>query len=141
MAYSTLDDLLALLPEATLIKLSNDQAGATAVDMTVVAAAIAQGDSAIDGYVNRSDAPLYPVPVLVKNISANLAIFNLYRRRNQVPDIWASQYKLDVATLEKIASGKIVLDGDVVPAPAPQQTLAHSPAKVLSGQGGLLEGF
>lgn len=140
--YSTLDNLLALLPEAALIKLSNDQSGATAVDMTTIEAAIAQGDTVIDGYVGvQRQVPLDPVPGLIKTISANLAIFNLYRRRNQVPEIWESQYKADVAVLVKISTGQISFGGDDKPAPAPQQTLAHSPVKVLSGKGGLLEGY
>lgn len=142
MAYSTLDNLLALLPEATLIKVSNDQGGATAVDMTTISAAIAQGDSIIDGYVGvQRQVPLDPVPGLIKTISANLAIFNLYRRRNQVPEIWENQYKADMAVLTKIASGQISFGSDTKPAAAPEQTLASSPVKVLSGPGGLLEGF
>lgn len=142
MAYSTHDTLLALLPEAALIKLSNDQPGATAVDMTTVSAAIAQGDSVIDGYVGvQRQVPLDPVPGLIKTISANLAIFNLYRRRNQVPEIWESQYKADVAVLVKISTGQISFGSDVKPQAAPGQTLAHSPGKVLSGSGGLLEGY
>jgi phage gp36-like protein len=142
MAYSTLDNLLALVPEDTLIELSSDEDDAIAVDMTVISAAIAQGDSVIDGYVGvQRQVPLDPVPGLVMTISANLAIFNLYRRRNQVPDIWESQYKADVAVLVKISTGQISFGSAVEPAPAPQQTLAHSPGKVLSGAGGLMEGF
>ncbi|MBU1565579.1 MAG: DUF1320 domain-containing protein [Proteobacteria bacterium] len=142
MPYSTLDNLLALLPEAGLIKLSNDQAGATAVDMTTISAAIAQADQVIDGYAGvQRQVPLDPVPGLITTISANLAIFNLYRRRNQVPEIWASQYKADIAVLVKISTGQISFGSDVKPTAAPQQTLAHSSKKVLSGAGGLLEGF
>lgn len=140
--YSTLEDLQGLLPEETLIKLSNDQGGATAVDMTIISAAIAQADQVIDGYVGvQRQVPLDPVPGLIRTISANLAIFNLYRRRNQVPEIWANQYKADTAVLVKISTGQISFGSDVKPAAAPQQTLAYSSKKVLSGVGGLLEGF
>ena len=142
MAYSTIDNLLALLPAAALIKLSNDQAGAIAVDMTTIAAAIAQADTVIDGYVGvQRQVPLDPVPGLIRTISANLAIFNLYRRRNQVPEIWESQYKADIGVLLKISTGSISFGSDVTPAAPPQQALAQSSGKVLSGPGGLLEGF
>lgn len=142
MAYSNIDNLLALLPEDTLIELSSDAADAIAVDMTVVSAAIAQGDSVIDGYVGvQRQVPLDPVPGLITTISANLAIFNLYRRRNQVPDIWESQYRSDVAVLVKISTGQISFGGDVESAAPPQQALTHSPGKLLGGSGGLLEGF
>lgn len=142
MAYSTLDNLLALLPEAALIKLSNDQAAATAIDTANTAAAIAQADRMIDGYVGvQRQVPLDPVPGLISIISANLAIYNLYRRRNQVPEIWESQHKADVGVLVKISEGRISFGGDVKPAAAPQQALAHSSKKTLGGSGGLLERF
>ena len=140
--YSTLENLLALLPEAALIKLSNDQAGATEVDAANIAAAIAQADRVIDGYVGlQRTVPLDPVPGLIPIISANMAIYNLYRRRNQVPEIWENQYKADVAVLVKISTGQISFGGDVKPAAPPQQALAHSSKKVLGGDGGLLEGY
>ena len=142
MAYATLDNLLALLPEETLVKLSNDQGGANAVDTDNIDAAIVQADRVIDGYVGvQRTVPLDPVPGLIATISANLAIFNLYRRRNQVPEIWESQYKADLAVLTKISTGQISFGGDVQPAAAPERTLAHSSGKVLSGKGGLLEGY
>ena len=142
MAYSTIDNLLALLPEETLVKLSNDQGGATAIDTVNIDAAIAQADRVIDGYVGvQRQVPLDPVPGLISTISANLAVFNLYRRRSQVPDIWENQQKADLAVLVKISTGQISFGGDVKPSSPPQQTLAYSSDKVLSGKGGLLEGF
>lgn len=140
--YSTLDNLLALLPAETLVKLSNDQVGAAAVDQDNIDAAILQADRVIDGYVGlQRTVPLDPVPGLIATISANLAVFHLYRRRNQVPDIWENQYKADMAVLVKIGEGKISFGGDVQPAAPPQQTLAHSSKKTLGGSGGLLEGY
>lgn len=142
MAYSTLTDLKALVPEEILIKLSKDQAGATEIDAGNIAAAIAQADRIIDGYVGvQRQVPLDPVPGLISIISANLAVYNLYRRRNQVPEIWESQYKADVAVLVKISTGQISFGGDVVPAAPPAQALTHSSKKTLGGSGGLLEGY
>lgn len=142
MGYSTLPDLLALLPEETLVKLSNDQGGATTVDAANIEAAIAQADRIIDGYVGlQRSVPLDPVPGLIRIISANLAVCHLYRRRNQLPEIWESQYKADLAVLAKIASGQLSFGGDGKPAAPPQQTLAHSSKKTLGGAGGLLEGY
>ena len=142
MPYSAIDNLLPLLPEATLIKLSNDESGATAIDTANIAAAIAQADLTIDGYVGvQRQVPLDPVPGLIRIISANLAVYNLYRRRNQVPEIWESQYKADVAVLVKISTGQISFGGDVAPAAPPTQALTHSSKKTLGGSGGLLEGY
>jgi len=143
MAYSTKEDLEAILPEKTLIKISNDQSGATAIDTTNIDKAINQGDRLIDGYVGlQREVPLSPVPGLIKNMSAQFAIYFLYRRRNQVPEIWQNQYKADVAVLVKMGEGKITLGGsEAKPADPPQQALAHSSKKVMGGTGGLLEGF
>lgn len=143
MSYSELNDLLALLPEETLVKLSNDQGGAGAVDQDNIDAAILQADRVIDGYVGlQRTVPLDPVPGLVKTISANLAVFHLYRRRNQVPEIWENQYKADLAVLMKIGEGKIGFGSSIEkPQPPPGQVLSHSSSKILGGSGGLLEGF
>lgn len=142
MAYSSSEDLKALLPEKTLIKISSDQSGATELDMTNVDKAIAQGDRLIDGYVGlQKEVPLSPVPGLIAVMSAQFGIYFLYRRRNQVPDIWQSQYKADVAVLVKMGEGKISLGAADKPAPAPAKVLSHSSGKVMSGSGGLLEKF
>lgn len=142
MAYSTVDNLLPLLPEATLIKLSNDESGASSIDAANVSSAIAQADLTIDGFVGvQRQVPLDPVPGLIRIISANLAVYNLYRRRGQMPEIWESQYKADMAVLTKISTGQISFGSDVKPAAPPAQTLAHSSKKTLGGSGGLLEGY
>ncbi len=143
MAYSTIEDLEAILPEKTLIKISNDQSGATAIDMTNIEHAISQGDRLIDGYVGlQREVPLSPVPGLIRNMSAQFAVYFLYRRRNQVPEIWQNQYKADVAVLVKMGEGKITLGpGENGSTEPPQQALAHSGKKEMGGSGGLLEGF
>ncbi len=142
MAYAQLTQLLALLPEETLIKLSSDQTGAAAVDAATIDAAIAQADQVIDGYVGmQRTVPLDPVPGLIRTISANLAVYFLYRRRNQVPEIWESQYKADLAVLVKISTGQIGFGSAGTKQDPPGQTLASSSGKVFGGPGGLLEGF
>lgn len=142
MSYSSLDDLLALLPEELLVRLSNDLAGAGSVDQDNIDAAIRQADQTIDGYVGlQRTVPLDPVPGLIRTISANLAVYFLYRRRNQVPEIWENQYKADMAVLVKIGEGKLSFGSAEKPSPPPGQVLAHSSGKILGGQGGLLEGF
>ncbi|SHH33379.1 gp436 family protein [Desulfofustis glycolicus] len=142
MAYAQLTDLVALLPEETLIKLSNDQAGAEAVDDATIAAAIDQAGRVIDGYVGlQRTVPLDPVPGLIRTIAANLAVFFLYRRRNQVPEVWEKQYQADLAVLVKISTGQIGFGATEKTESPPGQTLAASSGKVYGGPGGLLEGF
>ncbi|PID77569.1 MAG: hypothetical protein CSB24_00770 [Deltaproteobacteria bacterium] len=145
MAYSSIEDLKKLVPEATLITLSNDQPGAAVIDEENAKGAIAKADSIIDGYVETGGRPLplNPVPGLIKTISANIAIYHLFRRRNQVPEIWQEQYKADMAVLTKISTGQIGFGGDAGGSGAekPAKTITASAPKVMSGKNGLLSRY
>ena len=115
--YSTAEELKLLLSEKELVQLSSDgRVGRWADDavQAVLAEAIDQADSEIDGYLSLVvDVPLAVPPRLVNNFSAKIAVYNLLRRRPTVPDHWASEYKRCLALLERIAEGKlkIPLDG------------------------------
>lgn len=142
MGYCTLDDLRGLIEERHLVALSNDQPGATAVNQTNIDAAISQADKVIDGYAGvQRTVPLDPVPGLIRTLSANLAVFFLYRRRGQVPEIWEQQYRNDVQVLIKISTGNISFGAAVQPEPPPERALTASSPKALGGSGGMLEGF
>ncbi len=110
-AYCDLEDMKKLLPEAMLINLSNDTAGATAVDQDNIDEAIDQADREIDAYLHIAghSVPIDPVPPLVKNLSAKMAIWNLHLRKYFDSDIWRETYKSCIRTLERIAEGKLSL--------------------------------
>jgi len=113
MAYSTLADVQDQLSEAELIGLTDDAAAGT-VDADVVARAVADADEEIDGYVgNRAKVPLSPVPGIVRKISVDVAIYNLYaRRHNSIPEIREKRYDNAVKFLGKVAMGAITLGAD-----------------------------
>lgn len=141
--YSTLADIQRLIEDRHIITLSNDDPTATEPHEPTITAAIEQADRLIDSYAGlQRIVPLSPVPELVKTLSATLAVFFLYRRRGQVPEIWEQQYKNDCAVLQKIGEGKLTFGaaktGREVP---PERALTSSSAKTLGGSGGLLEGF
>ena len=106
--YSTIADLKKLMPEAQLLELSDDGVDSPTPE-EVMAEAIEQADREIDGYLNAVlPVPLDPVPPLVANISAKIAIWNLYRRRTHLdPGSWGDEYPRQLRLLEKIAEGKI----------------------------------
>ncbi len=144
MAYSNIDDLKELLPESILVEISNDQVAADEIDMNAIEAAIRKADSMINGYVGvQKQVPLDPVPGMIKTISANLAVYNLYRRRNMVPEIWQDQYKADTAVLLKISSGQISIGVAATERKkeSPAQALTHSSPKKMGGSGGLLNNY
>jgi phage gp36-like protein len=108
MPYSNLADIKKLIPEETLIQVTDDE-GAGIVVEARIDEAIAQADSEIDAYLGtRYDVPFATVPDVVKKISVDLAIYNLYSRRvEEIPATRADRYKNSIKLLEGIRDGKI----------------------------------
>lgn len=116
--YATVDDLLKLLPESQALGLADDDLSGSLADpavATVLAEAIEQADREIDAYVGAvRPVPLDPVPALVANISAKLAVHNLYLRRQGLdePDVWQRETARCLRLLEQVATGKIALGAE-----------------------------
>lgn len=107
--YCTLDDLKKALPEAILIRLTDD-AGTGAIDETKTSEALTSAAEEIDTYIGgRVKLPISgtPPPILGK-INADIAIYNLYSRvKEEIPQTRADRYKNAVRLLEKISKGEI----------------------------------
>lgn len=118
MAYCVQTDIVNQLDTTTLIQLTDD-AGAGAVDATVVTRAIADADATIDAYCQgRYTVPLSPVPVKIRQVSVDIAIYNLFSRRDDTaPETRKDRHKEAIRFLERVADGKIDL-GAATPAPA-----------------------
>lgn len=116
MAYSSLDDIKKLLPEETLIQLTDDE-GLGLVNQTRVDEAISQADAEIDSYCGgRYKAPLATVPDIVKKLSVDIAVYNLYSRHvEKMPDTRTERYKSAIRHLEGISKGTISLGIDPAP--------------------------
>lgn len=116
MAYCTQTDILNQLDQTVLIQLTDD-AGAGAVDADKVTRAIADADEEIDAYLSvKYSLPFSSTPNLVRKMSVDLAICNLYARRDDtMPDIRQDRCKVVRSSLDRIARGMMKLD---VPDPA-----------------------
>lgn len=123
MSYSVLDDIKKLIPEDTLIQLTDDD-GIGTVNQGRVDEAIAQADSEIDSYCGgRYSVPFATVPGIVKKISVDIAIYNLYSRRVEViPETRADRYKNAIRQLEGISKGVISIGVDPAPSAATQSS-------------------
>jgi len=110
MPYSIIDDIISLLPEAEIIRLTDDE-GLGVVGAARVSAAIARADSEIDSYCGgRYAVPVIPVPDLLKKLSADIAAYNLYSRSVMVmPDVWGQRYRNAIRQLEGISRGIVSL--------------------------------
>jgi phage gp36-like protein len=109
MAYSTKDDILEQLSEAELIRLTDDE-GEGAVGEAVVARAVADADAEVDAYLGeRYSLPLSPVPALVRKLSVDIALYNLYSRRLAAPEARQQRYQEAKALLREAAAGAVRL--------------------------------
>jgi phage gp36-like protein len=113
MAYCTIEDIKTLLPEETLVQLTDDE-GAGTMHPGRVQEAIAQADAEIDSYCNtKFTVPFADPAPIVKKLSVDIAIYNLYSRRGEkIPETRSERYKNAVRQLEGIAKGTIKLGKD-----------------------------
>lgn len=114
MAYSTQSDLLEQISEDELIELTDD-AAAGVVDTDAVTRAIVDADAEIDGYCGkRHTVPFTTVPEIIRKLSVDLSIFNLYARRShlEVPDSRQKRYDAAIRFLRDVARGIVSLGED-----------------------------
>lgn len=113
MAYSTLEEMVRLLPENMLITLSSDEAGATEVNQINIDEAIDQADRLIDSYINPvTTLPLTTVPPLIANFSVKMAIWNLHLRKYFDNAQWRREYEDCLEKLLLINQGKLSIFSD-----------------------------
>ena len=112
MAYCTQSDLLEQISEDDMIQLTDD-ADAGNVDDDVVTRAIADADAEIDSYCGtKYDVPFSTVPVMVRKLSVDMSIYNLYARRQGAPEDRKGRYDAAIRYLKDVAKGIVSLGGD-----------------------------
>lgn len=116
MAYCTLEDMKKLVPEEDLVGLTDDE-GLGPVNQVRVDEAIASADAEIDSYIGgRYRVPLSPVPGVVKKMSVDIAVYNLYSRRvEETPGARKDRYQSAIRQLELIAKGTVSLGAAELP--------------------------
>lgn len=126
MPYSTLNDIKKLIPEETLVQLTDDE-GLGSINQSRIDEAVSQADAEIDSYSGgRYSVPFSPVPDIIKKISVDISIYNLYSRRvEQIPETRAERYRNAIRQLEGISKGTISM-GE---AEAPQSSRAEGGVK------------
>lgn len=111
MSYCTLSDIRGMAPESDLVELT-DETDAGVIDQAKIDAAIGYADELIDGYLRgRYDLPMSPVPGMLKNLSADIALYRLYKNRSKlaVPEAIKDGYTNAVKLLGAIQAGTINL--------------------------------
>lgn len=107
--YASVDDITHQLDDAVLTQLTDDD-GSGDYGHLVVVRAIEDADSEIDGYVgSRYPVPMSHVPPVLRKLSADIAIYNLYSRRQGAPEHRDRRYQDAIRFLESVAKGDVSL--------------------------------
>lgn len=131
MAYCTVDDILEILPEAQVIRLTDDE-NSGAYDPGKVQGAIDAAAEEINSYLGgRVALPIAgAIPPILKKFNADMAAYNLYSRvAEEIPSTRKDRYDNAVKLLEKIAEGKLTL-GLQPPPDAPAAADCENAAQV-----------
>ncbi len=111
MTYCTLTDIRGMAPESDLVELTDDS-DAGVIDQAKIDAAIGYADELINGYLRgKYDLPMSPVPPLLKNLAADIALYRLYKNRSKlaVPEAIKDGHANAIKLLGAIQAGTIAL--------------------------------
>lgn len=112
MAYCTQSDIQNQISEDELIQLTDDS-DEGAVDADILARAVADADTVIDSYCGtKYSVPFSTVPDMVRKLSVDIAIYNLYSRRMGAPDERKDRYDKAISFLRDVAKGMCLLGAD-----------------------------
>jgi len=112
MAYCVEADLLTQISDAQLISLTDDN-NTGEIGSTIVTQSIADADAEIDGWIGKKyEVPLATVPDLVKKLSIDIALYNLFGRSRLVPEDRKDRYQNAITFLKAVSAGKASLGED-----------------------------
>lgn len=112
MAYCTKIDILEALSEEELIGLTDDF-DAGVVDDSRVTRAISDADAEIDGYCGEKyNVPFSPAPAIIRKLSVDIAVYNLYARRQGAPENRKERYDSAIRVLKDVSKGAVSLGAD-----------------------------
>lgn len=123
MAYATKTDLIERFGERELVQLTDrTHVPPTTIDDTIVARALADASSEVDGYVRKvARLPLTAVPAILVRRSADIARYYLWGKSAGKDDQVTRSYGEAVRWLKDVSAGLTMLDEEGV-APAPAET-------------------
>ncbi len=118
MAYCTLNDIRNQMSDDDLLMITDDD-DLGIVDEALVTRAIADADAEIDGYAGtRYSTPLSTATAMVRKVSVDIAIFNLWGRKSMgPPENVKARYSNAVRFLKDVSAGRVSLGAN---APEPQ---------------------
>lgn len=111
MPYCNLIDIKRMVDEAELISLTDDEDSGDVVS-SVVDAAISDADAMIDTYLaGKYTVPISPTPSIIRKLSVDIALYNLFSRRGRVSEATEQRYKDAVSMLRDVSKGNAAITG------------------------------
>jgi len=113
MSYATIDDVFKRYkPIRTLV--GSEDISVNSVEVSSIF--ITDAESFVDAYISRRYAvPLNPVPSLIRQVTSDLAIFNMMvEKLPDTPDFFQPRYDRAIKTLEMIRDGEMDLSSQTV---------------------------
>lgn len=106
MSYCTISDITSTVTEDDVLQLTDDE-GVGAINSDRVNEAIAKSDGLIRALAGENIPD--PVPEIIRQISVELSIYHLYKRRfaANMPESIDKGYARSMDLLKQIQSGKI----------------------------------
>lgn len=118
MGYCTKEDIYpGQITEAVILQITDDTRAKTVIDGVIEAIVDTEIENAtafIDGYAKKGYViPLTPVPMLIKKFCVDVAIYNLYGRRDLDPPAERTRrYKEVVRFLEMLNEGLVTIGAE-----------------------------
>lgn len=129
MPYTTVENLITLIPKQELINLTNDTAPATDIAMDKVDSAISYADEYINSYLrNKYVLPLKYVPELIVQVATDITAYRLYSRRpRKLPEHIKESFDNATQILKSLQKEHMILD---LPSEHPDKTVTK-PAQMI----------
>ncbi len=111
MAYTTVENLISLIPYQELVNLTNDD-DSKEINEKNVNCAISYAEEFINSYLrNKYSLPLKYVPALIVQLSTDIAAYRIYSRRpRKLPEHIKESYDAAVRILKDIQKEQMILD-------------------------------
>lgn len=120
MPYCSLSDITSTITTDDVLQLTDDN-GTGVIDISKVDEAISKSDGLIAAFVGGET--INPVPDLIRQISVELSIYHLFKRRfaSNMPESIDKGYSRSMDLLKQIQSGKLSIGNTVTEQTAPSR--------------------
>jgi len=112
--YVTREIILENVDDKQIVSITNDSGYVTEAEYTKIDRIVAAVNDLVDNYLrDRYAVPITgSIPDLLKEIAFDIAVYKLYKGRllTSIPEGLTKTYETNIALLDKISNGKIVLD-------------------------------